>query len=432
MAMHGVKRGQVDATTSAEATAKAISAYNSLVDQVRDSRNSNAHTKEALSLTEQLLKENPEFYTIWNYRREIYSNGIFPTLTAPTDATDDDDTKRAEMARKLKEILVGELNYLLLPLLKKSPKCYWIWEYRLWFLRNFPYKTAGIPGLQQNTIRGELDLVHMMLDRDERNFHGWSYRRIIINMLAKECPDDPYVKTKESQVRYTDEMLRRSMKNYSAWYERSNVWNQWLDEKGEKGWDRMDRLGEELDKIHSAITTRPVDQSLWVYYAYLVRSNTEQAVPSEAKEWQAAERKANVIAPFLPKHTRLSILEEEKEWLLVLLQSVEERKQTEVLATKWVLKGLVEVTGLIWKVRDEETEAVEKMIKEKTPNDWWGEDGPPEEEEEEEEEQARDNRPIAERKDEERKQVKDWLIQLVEQDSMRRRRYEDWMKSLNV
>src|SRR5690606_36304550 len=100
--------------------------------------------------------------------------------SSPTSADnddDDDDTKKAEKAQKLKDFLVGELNYLLVPLLIKFPKCYWIWEYRLWFLRNFPYSTTGVPGLQQKTILGDLKLVHTMLDRDERNFHGWAYRR---------------------------------------------------------------------------------------------------------------------------------------------------------------------------------------------------------------------------------------------------------------
>lgn len=34
---------------------------------------------EALDLTKQLLAVNPEFYSIWNYRRCILVNGIFPT-----------------------------------------------------------------------------------------------------------------------------------------------------------------------------------------------------------------------------------------------------------------------------------------------------------------------------------------------------------------
>ena len=35
-------------------------------------------SEDALNLTTRLLHMNPEFYTIWNYRRDIFTNGIFP------------------------------------------------------------------------------------------------------------------------------------------------------------------------------------------------------------------------------------------------------------------------------------------------------------------------------------------------------------------
>jgi geranylgeranyl transferase type-2 subunit alpha len=34
------------------------------------------YTREALDLTTKLLDLNPEFYTIWNYRRYILLNGL--------------------------------------------------------------------------------------------------------------------------------------------------------------------------------------------------------------------------------------------------------------------------------------------------------------------------------------------------------------------
>ena len=35
-------------------------------------------SEEALDLTSRMLRLNPEFYTIWNYRRNILIHGIFP------------------------------------------------------------------------------------------------------------------------------------------------------------------------------------------------------------------------------------------------------------------------------------------------------------------------------------------------------------------
>lgn len=35
-------------------------------------------SRDAFDQTQQLLELNPEFYTVWNYRRNIMLNGIFP------------------------------------------------------------------------------------------------------------------------------------------------------------------------------------------------------------------------------------------------------------------------------------------------------------------------------------------------------------------
>lgn len=37
------------------------------------------YSPEALGKTTELLDENPEFYTVWNYRRYILLRGLFPT-----------------------------------------------------------------------------------------------------------------------------------------------------------------------------------------------------------------------------------------------------------------------------------------------------------------------------------------------------------------
>lgn len=47
-------------------------------------KQSRDYSKEAFDLTTRLLQANPEFYTIWNYRRNILVNGIFPSRYAWT------------------------------------------------------------------------------------------------------------------------------------------------------------------------------------------------------------------------------------------------------------------------------------------------------------------------------------------------------------
>lgn len=39
-------------------------------------RENNDYSSAAFNLTGSILDLNPEFYTIWNYRREILTNGI--------------------------------------------------------------------------------------------------------------------------------------------------------------------------------------------------------------------------------------------------------------------------------------------------------------------------------------------------------------------
>jgi geranylgeranyl transferase type-2 subunit alpha len=42
-------------------------------------RKAKDYSPEALAKTTELLDLNPEFYSIWNYRRFILLNGLFPT-----------------------------------------------------------------------------------------------------------------------------------------------------------------------------------------------------------------------------------------------------------------------------------------------------------------------------------------------------------------
>ena len=44
----------------------------------RPQKKSKEYSPEALHATNQLLDLNPEYYTIWNYRRHILVNGLFP------------------------------------------------------------------------------------------------------------------------------------------------------------------------------------------------------------------------------------------------------------------------------------------------------------------------------------------------------------------
>lgn len=181
-------------------------------------RKAKDYSPSALALTEKLLRENPEFYTIWNYRREVLSNGIFPTIDPAANPT------------AAINLLTYELKALTLPLLILYPKTYWIWNHRLWTLANYPLTDEQRAG----AYAAEKKLVTDMLNRDERNFHGWMYRRMVIE---KEGP-----RKLEEELAYVDKMLGRSMRNYSAWFEKGQLLPKALEEREAKGEERKDIL----------------------------------------------------------------------------------------------------------------------------------------------------------------------------------------------
>ena len=111
---------------------------------------------ESLDLTTKMLQINPEFYTVWNYRRNIYLNAVFPNSTL----------------EQVNEILEKDLMMTTIAL-KAHPKVYCIWTHRRWCLEQTP---EG-PGKEGDDLHGwrmknwmqELFVVEKMLGVDARN-----------------------------------------------------------------------------------------------------------------------------------------------------------------------------------------------------------------------------------------------------------------------
>lgn len=126
-----------------------------------------------LDLTSKVLLLNPEYYTIWNQRRRVLQN-LF--TIGQENATED------TVKDQVSGLLTNDLQFLV-PLLLKFPKCYWIWNHRYWLLRQ---TSALLPrNAAQKYWTQELGLVSKMLGRDGRNFHGWNYRRFVISGLQE-------------------------------------------------------------------------------------------------------------------------------------------------------------------------------------------------------------------------------------------------------
>ena len=172
--------------------------------------------------------QNPEYYTVWNHRRRI----LLEAWSQPQDA-----------AEEIERDIVSDLK-LITPLMLKYPKCYWIWNYRLWLLEQSSLR------LEMAVARGfwqeELGLVAKMLARDRRNFHGWRYRRMVVAELESErlSKDEQPPRFTEQEFDYTTKMIHTDLSNFSAWHYRSKLIPRLLTERKAGEQERRQMLDE--------------------------------------------------------------------------------------------------------------------------------------------------------------------------------------------
>ncbi|KAI3613885.1 hypothetical protein CBS9595_004062 [Malassezia furfur] len=171
---------------------------------------------DALGSTTVLLSLNPEYYSVWNYRRTILLHRL--------DGADD-----AARAALLAEDLA-----LTQESMRTHPKVYWLWNHRRWCLER-------LPGTDK--WRKELALVDVMLGMDPRNFMGWNYRRYVVAALASalapgEAPAFPaslssgalsaearaaQLALAQEELQYTLRKIEANFSNFSAWHYRSKL-----------------------------------------------------------------------------------------------------------------------------------------------------------------------------------------------------------------
>lgn len=109
------------------------------------------------------------------------------------------------------------------PLLMEHPKCYWIWNYRMWMLEKANYLLDDAKRVWVE----ELGLISKMLGKDERNYHAWAYRRYVVAQL--ESPKFGGNSMVESEFEYTKQKLLSNFSNFSAWHNRSELLSRLVD-----------------------------------------------------------------------------------------------------------------------------------------------------------------------------------------------------------
>jgi len=257
--MHGIKRTRLTPQAAEAKRAKElekIEAYVRLQQDVLALKKARDYSAEALGRTTQLLDQNPEFYTVWNYRRHIILRGLFPSSTVEERV----------------KILSGDLK-LTMAYLQVHPKVYWIWNHRKWCLENVPLGPGETEGWRNDFWKMELMVDEKMLDSDARNFHAWSYRRYILASLPSSFTPE---RTPQDELRYTKKKIESNFSNFSAWHCRTKVlgqlWESLSDEQVTKEKD------EEFELVQQALWTDPGDQSGWLYHRWLMGTEPSESL----------------------------------------------------------------------------------------------------------------------------------------------------------
>ena len=77
----------------------------------------------------------------------------------------------------------------------------------------------------------------------------------------------PVKRSDGSELAYTTRKIEASFSNFSAWHQRSKVFDATGNLKGDKGKSKLD---EEFELVNQAMYTMPDDQSAWLYHRWLI------------------------------------------------------------------------------------------------------------------------------------------------------------------
>ncbi|CAG8899055.1 unnamed protein product [Penicillium salamii] len=273
MPSHGVPRYK-PVEKSAEARKQEqqkIDTYRDLERLVSTKVTEHEYTLDTLNRISELLSKNPEYYTAWNYRRRV--------LRYQFSQAGDSDGDTGPIL----QLISSDLQFLI-PLLKSFPKCYWIWNYRLWLLdearRLLPFEEA------QQMWQQELALVGKMLTLDSRNFHGWGYRRFVVETLKELGTTEAAKGMTQTEFEYAKKMIGANLSNFSAWHYRTKLIQSLLDEQSATDDERRKVLDDELSLIHQAFID-PYDHDGPAYYdPHLSSSERLEYIRSEIEEIQ--------------------------------------------------------------------------------------------------------------------------------------------------
>ncbi|KAI9697334.1 MAG: Rab geranylgeranyltransferase [Bogoriella megaspora] len=313
---HGIPR-TTGATVKSEQARRQeladIETYKNLTKRVNDKISAGELTPETLELTTKLVDRNPEYYTIWNYRRAILLQ-LFEAEYQEEKLESRGAEALTPRQSNILKIITTDLQFEI-RLLRKFPKCYWLWNHRNWLLHQAQSQLPSSIALQ--LWQGELALVGKMLSLDSRNFHGWGYRRTIVDKIEGLQGRS----MAETEYEYTTKAIQSNLSNFSAWHYRSKLIPRMLNEQKADKTARRKTLNNEFQLIQNGLWTDPKDQSMWFYHQVLMK-NVASSVAEES------------FVPDLSSADRLGLIEREIKGIEEMIDGAE--------GCKWIFLALLQ------------------------------------------------------------------------------------------
>jgi geranylgeranyl transferase type-2 subunit alpha len=226
-----------------------------------------------LELIGTVLSINQDYYTLWNFRRDIVAN-----LLAQDSSSAAFPPELLEPELKLTELC-----------LKKNPKSYPAFHHRKYILSSY---LSTAPPNAQDTISAEFKLTVAFLAADERNFHCMNYRRFLLSCRVPVSADvfgaqlttsytssdaDSYEATIRGEFEFTKGMIEKNFSNGSAYHYRAKLLPLILalddgedKSSGDADLRRVVLCKEELGMVQEAYFVQPSDQSPWLYHRFIL------------------------------------------------------------------------------------------------------------------------------------------------------------------
>ena len=386
-----------------EASLPKVKLIRALQDDAIRRRREKVYDATSMAVTARLLEINPEVLTAWNFRREAIVLAGDETRRGPRRVSSEHRTNDLERTHSFAPTLADELA-LTERCLRKNPKSYPAWHHRKWCVarRVYGVKTEtdaeteshlhatgfaderGFP--VASLLATELEMAQTLLDLDDRNFHGWGYRRFVTSLAIKkneraletrsarraterETPertlkkpevssnvfdhdrdrratvsDELSVVSARAELRFSEAKIERNFSNYSAWHHRAaNLPRAFAGPTNGLGASRdggvpADVLANEYAFVRQAFFTEPEDQAGWMYHRWLTaqtkNANEAFAAPGEDPAAAAAAAKRDVFAGEADALRELCALEPDCKWPALTLARLCDLQDTEAGAAE--------------------------------------------------------------------------------------------------